>query len=153
MLHNTASEGNIGLPSRVSIERYLTPTIATESDEDSPIINGFDQQLYGSYQRIMGDKFSRTLTYFLEDSTIMLGKLQAAHQQENLQELSVIAHTLKSTSAAIGAVEFSDIALQIEEEAKQCLATGNTENIPSHLLERLRIAFETVESQLNSKAV
>ena len=69
-----------------------------------------------------------------------------------MEEISTIAHTLKSTSAAIGAIEFSDIAMSIQQDAHQRITTGQHDiALPTHILERLKSSFETIEQQLEEK--
>ena len=131
------------------LAKYLTPTMIAQSDKSEIPVDGFDQQLFYSYKRIMGNKFDKSIGCFFEDSKIMLSKLKEAHEKQDLQELSTIAHTLKSTSAAIGAVEFSDIALSLEKEARKRITNGQSDTpLPNHIIERLKTSFNEIEQKI-----
>jgi HPt (histidine-containing phosphotransfer) domain-containing protein len=56
---------------------------------------------------------------YLADAAVLLDTIQQAFNQQNGKELVQSAHTLKSTSAQVGAVRLAELCRQIEEMAKE----------------------------------
>jgi signal transduction histidine kinase/CheY-like chemotaxis protein/HPt (histidine-containing phosphotransfer) domain-containing protein len=70
-------------------------------------------------REIMGDEFSSLVRVFLEDAPRSLAKLETAAAARDLDGLVGPAHSLKSTSANLGAMELSAQARHIEHSARQ----------------------------------
>ena len=58
--------------------------------------------------------FSDLLETYLNDSPTLINGLIIGAQQKSLKKIQINAHSLKSTSATIGAVQFSKVCQQIE---------------------------------------
>lgn len=67
----------------------------------------------------MGSEFSSLVNVFLEDAPRSLERLTVAAAAKDLDALVGPAHSLKSTSANLGAMELSAQAKHIEHSARQ----------------------------------
>ncbi|MGD8926165.1 MAG: Hpt domain-containing protein [Thioalkalispiraceae bacterium] len=64
------------------------------------------------------EKLQILMSSYLEDSQNILNKLAAVIADNNVQETTRLVHSLKSTSANVGALKFSELARHLEELAR-----------------------------------
>ncbi|ODS23643.1 hypothetical protein AB835_07990 [Candidatus Endobugula sertula] len=130
--------------------KFLKPTIIkVHKVEEETVKNSFDPDVLKSYKHIMGDKFEHSIKHFIEDFNIMFSKLDSAYRNKNINEIHYIAHTIKSTSATIGAMDLSDIALRLEKETKiQIEKEQDKVILPEHIIDHLKLAFDSTEQHL-----
>jgi len=83
------------------------------------------------------------VTVFIQTTTERLGVLNNSISNKNFDLLKRTAHTLKSSSATLGAEKMSQICLQIESSS----TSGNLEAV-SGLLNHLLREFETAKHEL-----
>jgi HPt (histidine-containing phosphotransfer) domain-containing protein len=105
-----------------------------------PVLN---HEIVEDLREIMGDEFVSLVKVFLEDAPRALGKLEMAAARNDLDALVGPAHSLKSTSANLGALALSDIARSIEHGARQKSVPD-----PVDLVAQLAREFHRVESAL-----
>ena len=107
-----------------------------------PVLN---REIVDDLREIMGDEFISLVKVFLEDAPRALGKLELAAGRGDLDALVGPAHSLKSTSANLGALALSDIARTIEHGARQ-------KNLPdpAGLVTQLAREFHRVEGALRA---
>ena len=65
-------------------------------------------------KELMGERFPTMVKYFLEDTEMYLGEIQASIEDKDIKRAISPAHTIKSSAKQIGAERISDIARQIE---------------------------------------
>ncbi|MFY8133883.1 MAG: Hpt domain-containing protein, partial [Aquimonas sp.] len=82
---------------------------------------------------------------FLEDTPRTLERLQVAADGSDTHTLVAAAHSLKSTSANLGALDMSELARQIEHGGR-----AGTLSQPQVLVARLVAEFLRVESALRA---
>jgi len=82
---------------------------------------------------------------FLEDGREQIAAMRQSLASGDALVFQRAAHSLKSSSASIGALEFSDLAKELEMLAKQ----GNLPAAPEKL-EQIASAFPTVEQALQA---
>jgi signal transduction histidine kinase/CheY-like chemotaxis protein/HPt (histidine-containing phosphotransfer) domain-containing protein len=82
----------------------------------APVLN---REIVDDLREIMGEEFVALVRVFLEDAPGALQKLQQAVDSNDVDALVAPAHSLKSTSANLGALALSDIARTIEHGARQ----------------------------------
>jgi HPt (histidine-containing phosphotransfer) domain-containing protein len=82
----------------------------------APVLN---REIVDDLREIMGEEFIALVRVFLEDAPGALHKLQQGVANADLNALVAPAHSLKSTSANLGALALSDIARTIEHGARQ----------------------------------
>ena len=78
-----------------------------------------NREIVDDLREIMGEEFVALVRVFLEDAPGALLKLQQAVDGNDVDALVAPAHSLKSTSANLGALALSDIARTIEHGARQ----------------------------------
>lgn len=70
-------------------------------------------------QGLLGEELPRLIAVFLDDAPKLIAKLEAAAFKPDLPALQQAAHTLKSSSANLGAMALSKAALAIEMGVRQ----------------------------------
>jgi CheY-like chemotaxis protein/HPt (histidine-containing phosphotransfer) domain-containing protein len=102
-----------------------------------------DREIVDDLREIMGDEFVSLVRVFLEDAPRALGKLEMAAARNDLEALVGPAHSLKSTSANLGALALSDLARTIEHGARQ-KSLGD----PAVIVGQMSREFHRVETAL-----
>jgi HPt (histidine-containing phosphotransfer) domain-containing protein len=67
---------------------------------------------------IMGAEYQGLVKLFLEDAPLHIERLQAAADAKDIPGMVAPAHTLKSSSANLGALALSAVAKRIEHSAR-----------------------------------
>jgi HPt (histidine-containing phosphotransfer) domain-containing protein len=80
---------------------------------------------------------------YLEDSPALIAGMQQALADANTTEFTRAAHSLKSSSASLGAASLSDLAKELEHLGKESKLTGAAPK-----LEQLAGLFEQVRTDL-----
>jgi CheY-like chemotaxis protein len=89
------------------------------------------------------DLFTRIIDAYLDDTPKVLEKMKQAMAADDMFEIAKAAHTLKSSSANVGAVEFSDRCKQLEASARR-----GSVGMVRELLSDVQAAYTSVESAL-----
>ena len=88
------------------------------SDPEIPV---FDRSVLQTFQAAMGEASDalvvELIDCYLDDTPRLLETLTAAIDQQNFVEWGRAAHSLKSSSAALGALSLAEICKKLEEEA------------------------------------
>lgn len=113
----------------------------------SPPASGpaLDGDVVEDLREVMGTEFLSLIRVFLEDTPRTLERLQTAAEMGDTSTLIASAHSLKSTSANLGALDMSELARQIEHGGR-----AGTLNQPQLLVARLIAEFLRVESALRA---
>ncbi|HDS1828949.1 ATP-binding protein [Stenotrophomonas sp. S4] len=77
-----------------------------------------DRDVLDELHAVIGDAATQIVAVFLEDAPVMVQQLQLAAQNGDEPRLQAVAHSLKSSSANVGALSLSAIAQRIEHEAR-----------------------------------
>ncbi|ARQ91642.1 ATP-binding protein [Stenotrophomonas maltophilia] len=77
-----------------------------------------DRDVLDELHAVIGDTAFQIITVFLDDAPAMVQQLQQAAQGSDEPRLQAIAHSLKSSSANVGALSLSAVAQRIEHEAR-----------------------------------
>lgn len=88
----------------------------------APVANSapvLSREIVDDLREIMGEEFVALVRVFLEDAPQALQKLEQAAAKRDIDALIGPAHSLKSTSANLGALALSDLARTIEHGARQ----------------------------------
>ena len=89
----------------------LPETVAAE-------LPALDMEIVEDLKEMMGSDYPSLVRIYLEDSPKLIGQIQTALDNRDFQALVPPAHTLKSSSANLGALALSDIAKTIEKSAR-----------------------------------
>ena len=95
----------------------LTPAVAT-ARAPAPSFPVLDQTMLEELREIAGDETTRIITIFLEDAPRLIGTLEKAAAVPDLDAMRDAAHTLKSSSANVGAMALSAAAKRVELGAR-----------------------------------
>ncbi|EOW2139138.1 ATP-binding protein [Stenotrophomonas sp. GD03908] len=77
-----------------------------------------DRDVLDELHAVIGDTALQIISVFLEDAPAMVQQLQQAAQAGDEPRLQALAHSLKSSSANVGALSLSAVAQRIEHEAR-----------------------------------
>ena len=84
----------------------------------APGVPVLDQEVIEELRSIMGSEYQGLIKLFLEDAPVHIQRLQAAAEAEDIAAMVAPAHTLKSSSANLGAMALSTVAKRIELGAR-----------------------------------
>ncbi|WP_303637015.1 ATP-binding protein [Stenotrophomonas tuberculopleuritidis] len=77
-----------------------------------------DRSVLDELHAVIGEVAMQIVAVFLEDAPPLVQALQQAAQGNDIERLQALAHSLKSSSANVGAVSLSAVARRIEHEAR-----------------------------------
>ena len=75
-------------------------------------------------QKLMGDSFDILITTFIDDTGKLVHSLSELQKQNDIEVFTRNVHSIKSSSANLGATQLSAIAAELEAQGK----TGNIVN-------------------------
>jgi CheY-like chemotaxis protein/nitrogen-specific signal transduction histidine kinase/HPt (histidine-containing phosphotransfer) domain-containing protein len=124
-----------------------TPAVAAAPATGSVTASGpvLDTEVVDDLRDVMGAEFLALIRAFLEDTPRTLQRLQAAAAANDVPTLIASAHSLKSTSANLGALQMSDLAREIEHGGR-----AGTLSQPRVPVARLVAEFVRVEGALRA---
>ncbi|HEY1036937.1 MAG TPA: response regulator, partial [Pseudoxanthomonas sp.] len=93
------------------------PAVAT-ARAPAPSFPVLDQTMLEELREIAGDETARIITVFLEDAPRLISTLEKAAAIPDLDAMRDAAHTLKSSSANVGAMALSAAAKRVELGAR-----------------------------------
>jgi HPt (histidine-containing phosphotransfer) domain-containing protein len=105
-------------------------------------------------QEIAGDETARIIALFLEDAPRLIAQLEGASALPDLDAMRDAAHTLKSSSANVGAMALSTSAKRVELGARAMKLDRPAVAVALVIAEyaRARMALQGYVSQLNRNA-
>ena len=107
-------------------------------------MTALDTAIIGDLLDTMGGEFGDLVRIYLEDAPERVRELESAAGTADAAAQIAPAHTLKSSSANIGATALSELARGIEHAARAGIATG-----PAELAAGLRVEYERVAEELS----
>jgi two-component system sensor histidine kinase/response regulator len=111
---------------------------------NSPAHTGaIDQEVIEELREIMEEAFSELIDAYLRESPSLVGHIRMAIEQCNAEELRRAAHSLKSSSANLGAKTLSRLAEELETLGR----SGSTEG-GDRLLVQAEKEYQRVEAEL-----
>jgi CheY-like chemotaxis protein len=145
----------ISKPIRVNeLVRVLSQSQPTEEPpEPAPQTeSALDPQVLQTFHDMMGESATEMLhqlmDIYLEDTPAMLETLKIALQENNLAALQHTAHTLKSSSAALGAIKFSQLCQDLENLSQSQVTTGLCELVAQIESEYQRVKQEVINYKM-----
>ncbi len=93
-------------------------TLPPAPDADTPPQPVLDRSVLEELQDVIGPAALQIVAVFLEDAPALVQALQQAAQANDIERLQALSHTLKSSSANVGALSLSAVARRIEHEAR-----------------------------------
>ncbi len=96
---------------------------------------------------VMGGEFTDLVRVYLEDTPKAITALEQAASRSNVEGLIAPSHSLKSTSANLGAMGLSELAKRVEHGARAGTLTANEAPI---LVAEIKRGFQRVTHELNA---
>lgn len=93
------------------------------SESGYPVL---DQEILANYRAVMRDKFVRGVEVFLHEMRLLLNHIYESWKTDDLKAVHNSAHSLKSSSAMLGAMELSSYAASLEEDTHDLLQEGGS---------------------------
>ena len=122
----------------------VPPTRVAAAPEMPERMTTLDAVIIGDLLDTMGGEFGDLVRVYLEDAPQRIGQLEVAAATGDAAAQVAAAHTLKSSSANIGATALSDLARGIEHAARAGVATSSAE-----IAVGIRDEFERVAVELS----
>ncbi len=107
-----ATDGGSILPGRKP-----TPAQSIEGD-DGTMDSVLDMAVYDGLRKLMGGEFAELINAYKEDTEEFVKLLRDACDRDDHAAMQVPAHSMKSSSANIGAVRLSALAKKLEEQVR-----------------------------------
>jgi CheY-like chemotaxis protein len=108
-----------------------------------PAAGALDTSVIGDLVDVMGDEFPDLVRIYLEDTPKNVALLEQAARQRSMEGIIAPSHSLKSTSANLGALRLSELAKRLEHGAR----TGELAE-PLVLVGELKREYQQVASAL-----
>jgi len=102
-----------------------------------------DTSIIGDLVDVMGDEFPDLVRVYLEDTPKNVALLEQAARQRSMEGIIAPSHSLKSTSANLGALRLSELAKRLEHGAR----TGELTE-PLILVSELKREYQQVATAL-----
>jgi CheY-like chemotaxis protein/HPt (histidine-containing phosphotransfer) domain-containing protein len=103
-----------------------------------------NQEIIQDLLEMMGSEFTDLVRVYLEDTPKSLALLERSAAEGDAEALIAPSHSLKSTSANLGALQLSEMAKRIEHGAR----SGNLGGEPVVLVAQLTAEFQRVQNEL-----
>ena len=123
-----------------------SPATSPSPESDVIATDPIDYEKLDEIRNLFKDNsegFARTIQLFLTSSTDALQKIDTSLVQSDLDGVRQTAHSLKSSSSNVGAVEFSQLWRQLESEARE-----NASDKVAITLAQLKTEFGRVKEAL-----
>lgn len=110
-----------------------------------------DLQVLGELKEIMEDEFLVLLETYLSDSVKLLAEIDQAINSSDAEGLRSVAHSLKGSSANLGAIVLSDYCKQLEDMGKNN-QLDNAADVFSKVREESVIVNEALAKEIEANA-
>ena len=111
----------------------------------APVKPAIDRSIFDELLEVMGSEFAGLVTVYLEDTPKNIKILAQSAQRGQVEGMIAPAHSLKSTSANLGAIVLSDLAKKIEHGARSGTLTDPVRDAKNVIAEFER-ASETLKA-------
>jgi HPt (histidine-containing phosphotransfer) domain-containing protein len=108
--------------------------------------SGLDTDVVRDLLDVMGDEFTDLVRVYLEDTPKSVAALEQAAARGDVEGLIAPSHSLKSTSANLGALSLSELAKRLEHGAR----SGTLGNESPAIVAELKRTFARVQQELNA---
>jgi len=134
-----ATAGAASAPRAAAPPAAAAATASAESVLDTDVVRDLLE--------VMGDEFTDLVRVYLEDTPKAIAALEQSASRGNVDGLIAPSHSLKSTSANLGALMLSELAKRVEHGARG--GTLGASEAPI-LVAEIKRSFQRVTAELNS---
>jgi len=134
------------------LQRWLSaaaqepPAASSERDEPDGSDGPLDRAVFDNLRAVLGPSIDEAVKPFLEDIPVYLEQLQTALDEGDAEKARAMAHSMKGSSANLGAVAVSRLARQAQD-----LAEAHRLPEIGPLMPQLREAFDMVSAVLGTE--
>ena len=121
--------------------------IDAQTAEPAATATVIDRSILADLREVMEDDFPRVLSSYLQNAPLQVQRLEQAARAGDIDAMVRPAHSLKSSSANVGALQVSELAKEIELAARESRRTAAVAALPE-----LRDAFDEVVAELEPLA-
>lgn len=127
-------------------DKIASSTTQTQIDSkaDIEMPAAIDMSVYAGIRKLMGDAFAELIEAYLEDTEEFVYLIRQAYDGNDYTAMQVPAHSMKSSSANIGAMQLSAMAKELEQQVR----SDNLVNVEQQVV-ALEQEFERVKSELS----
>lgn len=111
-----ADSATLPTPTTFPLRSVASLSASADSVASGPAV---DRSILGELRNVMGPEFGALIRVFLDDAPRLIERIRAQAGQSDLAGIVTPAHTLKSTSANLGAVHLSGLARTLELGARR----------------------------------
>ncbi len=116
--------------------------MSRDDNQDAP--STIDTSVHDGLRDLMGDEFALLIDAYLEDTALFVQQMQDACARSDMDAMQIPAHSMKSSSANIGAMGLSTLARELEEQIR----SGNPVQVERRVT-ALAEEFERVSLELS----
>ena len=139
-----AAAGSVEAAFATSAEPLHAAPSQPPAPRPAPANDAIDASVIGDLLDTMGGEFGDLVRVYLEDAPQRIGEIESAAASGNAVAQVAPAHTLKSSSANIGATALAELARGIEHAARAGVPTG-----PAEIAAGIRPEYERVAAELS----
>ena len=124
----------------------IEPDLEPENNEEPPIITSepVDKKVLSTLKEVMDDDFVEIIPAYRESTLSIFQGLDDAQPSQDFSVMQRHAHSLKSSSANLGALTLSAMAKSMEQQCKDQITVETSQ------LDALKVEFERVNTALNN---
>ncbi|HSE12064.1 MAG TPA: ATP-binding protein, partial [Rudaea sp.] len=105
-------------PGQPAAAAPAVPAAPPTAPPPPPSAGALDTGIIGDLLDVMGDEFPDLVRVYLEDTPKNVALLEVAARQRSIEGIIAPSHSLKSTSANLGALRLSELAKRLEHGAR-----------------------------------
>ena len=115
----TATPPSMTVAAAVPEEIVMSPLEPLPAEGTDPVLcAAIDPEVIDELRAALGNEVERLINVFLDDTPMLIARLEAAALAPDLEMLREVAHSLKSSSANLGAMALSGAAKRVELGAR-----------------------------------
>ncbi len=94
-------------------------------DNNQDLLPTIDVSVHNEVRDLLGDEFAVLIDAYLEDTEHFVQAMQDACERDDLNAIELPAHSMKSSSANVGAMRLSSLARELEQQIR----SGNPDDV------------------------
>lgn len=102
-----------------------------------------DQSVFNNLKDSMGEVFDDILTVFLDETESLISRIKEQIESDDIEGMSMTAHTLKSSTKTLGANQLSNICAELEDFSSGSSAEVNI--LYDNLVKEKKAVMEAIE--------